>query len=143
MAVDLKKALSKKLPPKQGGDVFKFESIGDQLIFEYISRRTVKTGRGEDSDLIDAVVLAGEKVDPKTKKASPVKPGSYVFFLGTHLTRLFDEAAPTRGDTIQIQLSEIRPDKNNLKLFAFEFLERVPKGNGSGDDSAQAEGMPF
>jgi len=122
--INLADALKKKLPIKQGGDVFTFNTVGDQIIFKFQGRRTVKTKRGEDSDLIDAQVLGGEKKDPKTKKTHAVKPGAYVFFLNTTLTREFDAAPPALGDILHVQLAEIRPDKNNMKLYGIECLEK-------------------
>jgi hypothetical protein len=74
---------------------------------------------------VDAKVLAGEKIDPKTGNAMPVAPGQYSFFLGTDLIRLFNEFSPGPLDTIRIRLDEIVATKNNLKLYGFEFLERV------------------
>jgi hypothetical protein len=135
VAIDLKKALQKKLAPKQGADSFKFETIGDQLIFKFVARRTEKI-EGRDSELVDANILAGEKFDPKSKKMLPVKPGQGVFFLGTHLRRVFDTEKPSPGDMIQLQLAEIRADKRNMKMFGFDFLERVdaPKSPPDTDD---------
>ena len=76
--IDLKAALSKKMTAKQGGDSFKFETILDQLIFEFICRRTQKTDRGEDAELVEVRVLAGEKTNLETKRVEPVKPGERV-----------------------------------------------------------------
>ena len=94
--------------------------------------------------MVDAHLLAGEKIDPKTDKVTPVTPGPCSFFLSTHLVRLFNEHAPGPGDVIRVRLAEIRASENNLKLYGFEFLERVsasppPHSNGGaavnpGDD---------
>jgi hypothetical protein len=138
--INLKEVLGKKLSPRQGGEVFSFNAIGDQIVFKFMGRRTVKTKRGEDSDLVDAEVIGGEKFDAKAKQTFPVAPGNYVFFLSTTLRRDFDEEKPARGDVIHIQLVEIRPDKNNMKVYGFEFLERaatiVKAGGGDNDDIA-------
>lgn len=124
MAINLKEAMKKKLPPKEGGgDVFKFESIGDQLVAKYIDRRSVATSRGENADLIDCEILAAEKIDPKTGKVAEVKPGPAVFFLSTHLKRLFDAESLNKGDVIRVQYSET--GKRDLKLYGFEVLERA------------------
>lgn len=138
MAINLKDALRRKLPIKKGGDVFTFQTIGDQLIFKFQGRRTVKTKRGEDSDLIDAQVLAGEKFDAKTKKAVPVKPGPYVFFLNTTLTREFDADPWAVGDVYHLQLAEIDPAKNNMKLYGIECLEKGLKDDDIPDFKALA-----
>jgi len=124
MTINLKEAMKTKLPPKEGGgDIFKFETIGDQLIAKYMDRRIVKTSRGEDADLVDCEILAGEKVDRKTGNVSAIKPAPAVFFLSTHLKRLFDSESLNKGDVFRVQYSQ--NGKRDLKLYGFEILERM------------------
>ena len=130
MAINLKNVLSRKLEPKQGGDVFTFESVGDQLVAEFKGRRTVRTQRGDDSDLVDVKIIGGEKFDQKSKKVASVKPGDAVFFLGTNLKSIFDAEKPGVGDTIHVQLADIVKSKNGMKVYGFEFVERVSKSQG-------------
>jgi hypothetical protein len=127
--INLKEALRRKLAPKSGVDTFKFEHIGDQLICKFQGRRTVKTKRGDDSDLIDVQVLGGEKHDSSVGKKLAVDPGPRVVFLNTCLGRDLDREQPNPGDTLHIQLAKIDPGKNNMKIFGFEILERA---NGTG-----------
>ncbi len=122
MGINLKEALRKELKADQG-QTFKFESVGDQLIFTFKSRITVPTQRGEDSDLVRVTVLAGEKI--VSGKVTSVEPGDHSFFLGTHLTDLFKRKAPGAGDTIRIKLAEIQTENRGFKKFGFEFLEKV------------------
>jgi hypothetical protein len=68
MPIDLNFILNKKLESKQGTAIFTFETVGDQLVFRFLARRTVKTARGEESDLIEAEVLGGTKFDKQTKQ---------------------------------------------------------------------------
>jgi hypothetical protein len=128
MGIDLKEVMSKKLDAEQSAPVFKFENIGDQIVFIFHEQRTVPTKRGEDAELVECDVLAGEKVDVQTKKKVPISTGSHVFFASTHLRRLLSEHKLMRGDTARIQFSEIGP--KSVKLFGIEILERV-SGNGS------------
>src|SRR5262245_44301838 len=114
MPIDLKKALSEKLPPYQSGRLFKFEQPGDQLIFRFIARRQVQFD-GRENDAIDCNALAGQKV--VGKKATPVKTGLYTFFLNTTSRQIFDNENPQRGELMQLQLLEMRKDKRNLKIF--------------------------
>ena len=123
MAVNLKDIMKKKLEPKQGGDIFKFETVLDQLVCKFKGRRTVRTERGDDSDLVDVQILAGEKFDSKSKKVLPVPPGDAVFFLGTNLKSIFDAEKPAIGDIFRVQLAEIVKSKNNMKIFGFEKIQ--------------------
>jgi len=125
MSIDLKEVLQKKLPPKSGGEIFRFQTVGDQLVFRFKGRRTVTTKRGEGAEIVDCQVLGGETVDPKTKKITPVQPGDYSFFLSKVLRGIFDEEKPQPGDTVHVQLVEIVPAKNDMKLYGFEFLDRA------------------
>jgi hypothetical protein len=81
MTINLEAILNKKQETKQSGERFLFESVGDQLVFKFLSRRTVKTARGDDSDLVEVEALGGTKLDKKSKQSVPVQPGKYVFFL--------------------------------------------------------------
>ena len=132
MAIDLKAALAKKLPPKQSGEVFSFTVPGDQLIFTYIGRRTVVV-ENRPSELIDCEVLAGEQTDPKTKKVSSVKRGPMVFFLSAQSKRIFDSEKPISGDVIQLQLVEIRADARGMKVYGFEYLDKRPRPEGEAE----------
>jgi hypothetical protein len=124
MPINLKEAMKKKLPPKEGGgEIFKFETIGDQVVGKFLARRTVTTTRGEPADLIDIEILGAEKIDKKTGKPAAINPGAMVVFLSTHLKRLFDSEPPAPGDVIRVQFSEV--GKRDLKLFGFEILERA------------------
>jgi len=138
MPIDLNSILNKQLESKQGADIFTFETVGDQLVFRFLARRTVKTARGEESDLIEAEVLGGTKFDKQTKHTAPVMPGARVFFLSTVARRIFDAERPVLGDIIHLSLTETRPEKNNMKLYGFEFVEKVsrdtPKAVSDGDD---------
>ena len=138
MGIDLNSILNKKLESKQGADIFTFDAVGDQLVFRFLARRTVKTARGEESDLIEADVLGGRKLDKLTKQAVPVIQGARVFFLSTVARRIFDAELPVLGDIIHLSLTETRPEKNNMKLYGFEFVEKVsrdtPKAVSDGDD---------
>jgi hypothetical protein len=127
--INVANALKKKLEPKQGAEEFKFSTVGDQLIFKFQGRRSVKTKRGDLSDLIDVTVLGGEKFDFSVKKKLAVDPGPRVVFLNTCLTRDFDREQPNVGDVIHLQLAKIDPSKNNMKIYGFEILER---SNGTG-----------
>jgi hypothetical protein len=121
--IDISKALQQKLEPKQGADEFKFEAVGDQLIFKYQGRRSVKTKRGDNADLIDVQVLSGEKFDPALHHKLAVDPGARVVFLNTCLTRDIDREQPSIGDVIQLQLAKIDPSKNRMKVYGFEILD--------------------
>jgi hypothetical protein len=52
-------------------------------------------------------------------------PGARVFFLSTVARRIFDAERPVLGDIIHLSLTETRPEKNNMKLYGFEFIEKV------------------
>jgi hypothetical protein len=138
MSIDLNSILNKELESKQGADIFTFDAVGDQIVFRFLARRTVKTARGEESDLIEADVLGGRKLDKLTKQAVPVIQGARVFFLSTVARRIFDAERPVLGDIIHLSLTETRPEKNNMKLYGFEFVEKVsrdaPKAVSDGDD---------
>ena len=127
MPIDLNFILNKKLESKQSADIFTFDAVGDQLVFRFLARRTVKTARGEESDLIEADVLGGRKLDKLTKQAVPVIQGARVFFLSTVARRIFDAERPVLGDIIHLSLTETRPEKNNMKLYGFEFIEKVSR----------------
>jgi hypothetical protein len=137
MSIDLKKALGRKLPPKN--DKFVFETPGDQLIFRFVGQRTEKV-ENREAEVVDADVLAGEKIDPETKKVINVAPGRMVFFLQTHLKRIYKSEKPIAGDVIQQQLVAIRSDLRNMKEFAFEYLEKVPRPDNA-EPTASAEAV--
>jgi len=124
MPIDLKKILAKKLSttPARGG--FKFETVGDSLIFKFKARRTENI-KGDDAQFVDVTALDGKKLNPETGKVADVKPGPTSFSLGTHLRQLFDDMQPVPDDVIHLQLTEIKADKQNKKLFGFEFVERA------------------
>jgi hypothetical protein len=125
MSIDLKKALQKKMEPRQGGKLFNFSHVGDQLIYRFLARRMTKTSKG-DSDIVDVVGLAGEVLDEKTKKFVPVEPGAYSIFINAIKVKSFyDEERPSPDDVIHQRLVEIVKEANGMKLFAFEFLERA------------------
>src|SRR5919106_3538669 len=127
MTINLEAILNKKQETKQSGERFLFESVGDQLVFKFLSRRTVKTARGDDSDLVEVEALGGTKLDKKSKQSVPVQPGKYVFFVSTVLRRIFDDERPIAGDIIHVSLTEIVREKNNMKLFGFEYIERIER----------------
>src|SRR4030095_1449391 len=129
MSIDLKKVMAKKLDAEQSAPVYKFENIGDQIVFTFHEQRTVPTQRGENAELVDCEVLGGEKYDVQTKKMVPVPKGPMVFFASTHLRRLLSEHNLARGDTYRVQFSEI--GQKGVKLFGIECLERA-SGNGDG-----------
>ena len=136
MPIDLKEVLKKKLAPKSSGETFQFQTVGDQLVFRFKGRRTVTTKRGEGAEIVDCQALGGEKVDPETKEITPVKPGDCSFFLSKVLRRIFDEEKPQPGDTLHVQLVELVPAKNDMKLYGVEFLDRaapVAKTGKGGD----------
>jgi hypothetical protein len=124
MAIDLQVALRKKLEAKTFGDGFRFETVGDQIIFRYLQRKVVeKTSLGKPGEVIECEVLAGEKIDRATKEISPVKVGPASFFVGTHLKQLLDDDPPSRGDICRAGFVGI--GRNNFHLFGYEVLERV------------------
>jgi hypothetical protein len=126
MHIDLTKILGRKLP-LSGNNLFKFEVVGDELVFIFRNRRTVKQKDGGESEIIDVEVLGGTKIDPKTSRSVPVKPGTYSFFVQKKLRDIFDREKPVDGDQYHLQLVAIRTDLRNMKEYGYEILEKVPR----------------
>jgi len=136
MGIDLKKVMSKKLPAAESAPVFRFETLGDQLVFIFRELKTVMTSRGEDAALCECDVLGGEHFNKEKRKIESWPKGPTAFFLSTQPQRLFREQQPVKGDVIRLQFAEV--GANSVKLFGFEYLEKVaretPGGNVSDDD---------
>ena len=126
MTIDLSKILGRKLPPS-GDNLFKFEVVGDELVFIFRGRRTVKKKDGGETEIIDAEVLGGTKIDPKTSRSVPVKPGLYSFFVQKKLHEIFHRERPVDGDQYHLQLVAIRADLRNMKEYGYEILEKIPR----------------
>ena len=132
--MDLAKILGRKLPPS-GNNLFKFEFVGDELVFIFRSRRTVKKKDGGESEIVDVEVLGGTKIDPETSRSAPVKPGPYSFFITQKkLREIFDRERPVDGDQYHLQLVAIRTDVRNMKEYGYEVLEKVPRTKKPADN---------
>ena len=110
MAINLKDALRRKLPINKGGDVFTFQTIGDQIDLQVPGSQNGKdeTRRGQRSNRRTS--SRRREKGRENEENDSRQTGSYVFFLNTTLTREFDAAPSALGDVFHIQLAEIRPD---------------------------------
>jgi len=124
MPIDLEKALRKKKLQTSGGEQYKYQTPGDQLVFRFHSLRTINKDNRQ-SFTIDCEFLGGEKiVDGKVTK---VKPGRGFFYLQTDSKRIFDAEKPLPGDVWLLRLVAIRKELNGMKEYEYEVLERVPR----------------
>jgi len=137
-----------KLSASKSAPVFRFETIGDQLVFVFHELKTVKTSRGEDAVLCECEAVAGEQLNKETKKIESWPKGPTAFFLSTQLRRLFREQRPIKGDLARVQFAEIGQPRN-VKLYGWEYLQKVPRssdgtsgGNPPDDDDLPEFAVP-
>jgi hypothetical protein len=72
------------------------------------------------ADLISVEIIAGETIN-SNKETTPVKPGDYVTFLGTHQRQIYDRECPDLGRLFRMMLCDI--SGRGFKRFAYENID--------------------